>query len=130
MEVCGHALGIYVDFGADSAVLGLLASDDPDRPRYFPMYASTYRGLPEFELDVLVSEDCTGMWVTSTWPGYECLAFHVPGSNECVTRYGQIASFDAPTPARLSGTPIPFPKMTPRELNRITSLHHGPDGGT
>lgn len=101
VQIGTRSVRFYVDFGTDSAVLGFSVENDSGQQRYFLMYGSTYRGLPPVVLDVFVSHCQEEMWVRSSWSGYEVLAYHRMGTNRCITRYGEITSFDKPTPASL-----------------------------
>lgn len=112
----------YVDVGADSAVLGFAVENDAGEKRYFPMYGSTYRGMPAVTLDVYVSDAQEEMWVHSSWPGYEVLAYHRLGSDRSMTRYGEIQSLGKPTPERLSGGTGSFPAMDRAKVSKAATL--------
>ena len=118
----------YVDFESDSAVLGFAVADDSGRRRFFPMYGSTYRGLPAVTLDVYVSVSQDELWVRSSWPGYETLAYHRMGTNRCITRYGEITAFAVPTPDRISGAAKPFPAMDLEAMTMTASIVY--EGGS
>lgn len=108
----------YVDFSPDSAVLGFRV-DTAAGPRYFPVYASTYRGLPPVTIEVVADSTGRDVWVRSSWSGYEVLAYHRPGTDRCLTRYGEIRSHAEPTPARLAGPAGQFPEVDAPQRARI-----------
>jgi hypothetical protein len=124
LQIGAHRVRVYVDFGADSAVLGFSVEDDPGRQRYFPMYGSTYRGLPSVTLDVFVSDGQEEMWVHSDWFGYEILAYHRLGTDLCMTQYGEITSSDKPTPEIIGGGTKRFPPMDTEKLSKIATLKY------
>jgi hypothetical protein len=121
LTVGAQSLQFYVDFGADSAVLGFSTANQAGQPRYFPMYCSTYRGLPAVTLDVFLSEDQQKMWVLSSWKGYETLAYHRIGSDRCTTRYGENAYFTTPTPPSIGGGGKP-PAMDPSQVKKVLTI--------
>ena len=114
----------YVDFGPDSAVLGFSIADATGRPRYFPMYGSTYRGLPPVTLEAFVSDTQQEMWVHSSWRGYELLAYHRLGTDRCATRYGEISSFAEPTPPLLGGTTTRLPPMDVDRASKVVTVRY------
>jgi hypothetical protein len=122
VQIATYSLQFYVDFGADTAVLGFSVENESDRPQYFPMYASTYRGLPAVTLDVFVSDSQEEMWVHSSWSGYEILAYHRIGTDRCMTRYGEIVSFDKPIPESLGGGTRRFPEMDIEKVSKVATL--------
>ncbi len=122
VRIGARSVQFYVDFGSDSAVLGFSVENDSRQQRYFPMYGSTYRGLPSVTLDVFVSDSQEEMWVHSSWFGYEILAYHRMGTDLCTTRYGEITSFDRPTPESLGGGARNFPEMDIEKVSRVATL--------
>lgn len=126
VQIGARSVQFYVDFGSDSAVLGFSVENDSGQKRYFPMYGSTYRGLPSVTLDVFVSDSQEEMWVHSSWQGYEILAYHRVGTDLCTTRYGEITSFDRPTPESLGGVAGPFPEMDFERVSRVATLAYDP----
>src|SRR5919112_6384944 len=124
LQIGTHRVQFYVDFGADSAVLGFSVEGDSGHQRYFPMYGSTYRGLPSVTLDVFVSENQEEMWAHSDWFGYEILAYHRLGTDLCITQYGEITSSDKPTPEIISGGTKRFPTMDTEKLSKIATLKY------
>jgi hypothetical protein len=122
VQIGTHRLQFYVDFGPDSAVLGFAAEGGPGGRRYFPLYGSTYRGLPSVTLDVFASKSGEEVWVRSSWPGYETLAHHRLGTDRCTTRYGEVASFGEPTPASFGGGTGSFPAMDAAAVSHVATL--------
>ena len=101
----------YIAYGIDSAVIGFSAATDAGPVRYFPMYASTYRGIPPVVLDVYASKSEEEMWVRSSWPGNEILAHHRVGAETATTQWGEMKSIKTPMPTYLSGGAMPFPRL-------------------
>ena len=124
VEIGSRSVQFYIDFGADSAVLGFSVESSSGQQRYFPMYGSTYRGLPAVTLDVFVSDSKEEMWVHSSWSGYEILAYHRMGTDRCITRFGEIHSFDKPTPESLGGGARPFPEMDIKKVSKVATLNY------
>jgi hypothetical protein len=124
LNISSRSVQFYIDFGTDSAVLGFSVESSSGQQRYFPMYGSTYRGLPAVTLDVFVSDSQEEMWVYSSWPGYEILAYHLMGTDRCVTPYGEIHSYDIPTPDSLSGGARQFPEMDIKKVARVATLRY------
>jgi hypothetical protein len=124
LQIGAHCVRFYVNFGVDSAVLGFSVERDSGHQRYFPMYGSTYRGLPSVTLDVFVSDTQEVMWVHSDWFGYEILAYHRLGTDLCMTQYGEITSSDKPTPEIISGGTKGFPTMDTEKLSKIATLKY------
>jgi hypothetical protein len=114
----------YVDFGSDSAILGFSVENGSGQQQYFPIYGSTYRGLPSVMLDLFVSDSQEEMWVHSTWSGYEILAYYRMGTDRCMTRYGEITSFDKPTPESLGGGTSRFPEMDIEKVSKVATLKY------
>lgn len=80
----------YIVYGFDSAILGFSVSAGAGPARYFPIYASTNRGIPSVVLDVFTSKSEEEMWVRSSWPGNEILAYHRVGAETAITQWGEI----------------------------------------
>jgi len=79
-----HTVQFYVDHGDNSAVLGFSAPG-PTGPRYFPLYGSTYRGLPGITLEVYAPQPRDQMWVRSSSKDHEALARYRVGADRCMT---------------------------------------------
>lgn len=114
----------YVDLGSDSAVLGFSVENDAGQQRYFPMYGSTYRGIPSVTLEVFASASQEEMWVYSSWQGYELLAYHRMGTDQSMTQYGEITSFDQPTPESFGGGTGRFPEMNTEEVYKVANIKY------
>jgi hypothetical protein len=124
IKISSHSVQFYIDFASDSAVLGFSVENDSGKQRYFPLYASTYRGLPTVRLDIFVSDSQEEMWVLSSWPGYETLAFYRIGTDHCTTRYGEIKAFDKPTPESLGAGTSRFPEMNIEKVTKLVILEY------
>ena len=124
VQINSRLVRFYIDFGPDSAVLGFSVENSSGQQRYFPMYGSTYRGLPAVTIDVFVADSLEEMWVHSSWSGYETLAYHRMGTDRCITRYGEIASFDKPTPESLGGEAKRFPEMDTEKVSKVVALKY------
>lgn len=111
VQLDAHTMKFYIDFVTDSAALSFSVADSTGNSRYFPMYCSTYRELPAVYLDVFVSDNQEDLWVYSSWPGYEILAYYKRGSDTCMTRYGENIFSTTPTPESISGGSKNFPEM-------------------
>ena len=134
MRIGEQFISLYVDYGTDSAVLGFSTPSDSVTPsdgadasnsasvQYFPLYASTYRGLPPVVLDVFVSKAGDEMWIRSSWEGYETLAYYRLGSGSATTRYGKLAAINTPTPAVLGGSAAAFPKMVEDDVTKVATV--------
>ncbi len=127
VRIDNRSVQFYINFGMDNAVLGFSVENDAGQQRYFPMFGSTYRDIPSVTLDVFVSNLQDEMWVLSSWSGYEILAYHRMGTDRCMTQYGEIGSFDKPTPEILgggTGTKL-FPEMDIKKLSKVATLKYG-----
>lgn len=122
VQIDTRSVQFYVDFGGDSAILGFSVEYNAGQPLYFPIYGSTYRGLPSVTLDVYVSDSKEEMWVHSSWAGYETLAYHRMGSDRCITQYGDIAASDKPTPESLRGGTRRFPERDIENVSKVATL--------
>lgn len=101
----------YIAYAYDVGILGFSVLQATGSDHYFPMYGSTYRGIPDVVLDVFVSKAGDQMWVRSSWPTAEVLAYRRKGADTAVTQFGNVTFLKEPLPQELSGGPIPFPKM-------------------
>lgn len=124
VQIGSRSVQFYIDFGIDSAVLGFSVESSSGQQRYFPIYGSTYRGLPTVTLDIFVSDSQEDMWVHSSWPGYEILAYYLMGTDRCTTLYGEIYSFDKPTPESLGGGARRFPEMDIKKVSKVATLKY------
>ncbi len=124
VQISNGAVQFYLAFGADSAVLGFWAMNDSGDRRYFPMYGSSYRGIPPVTLEVFVSDTEEEMWVHSSWSGYEELAYHRIGTDRLTTVYGEMSSFEEPLPESLVGRTRAFPTMDTQNVSKVATLHY------
>ncbi|WP_054032065.1 hypothetical protein [Desulfatitalea tepidiphila] len=126
VAVGSQKIRFYVDYGSDSAVLGFFVENSVDQRRYFPIYASTYRGVPAVTLELFVeaphAHEDARMWVRSSWAGYEMLAFHKDGSDRCLTRFGEIRAQERPTPKTLGGETKAWPALEQSQAAKIAIL--------
>ena len=124
LQTGANRIQFYIDYEPDSAVLGFVVKDQTERPRYFPIYCSTYRGLPPVELKVLLSEAEEKMWVLSSWQGYEVLAYYRLGSDRCTTCYGENTASDTPTPQSIGGGSKGFPDMDRAHVKSVLTIKY------
>jgi hypothetical protein len=108
----------YIAYGPDEAILGFMVPDKTGGQRYFPMFASTYRGIPPVVLDIFASKAEDEMWVKSSWPGSEILAYRRTGADTAITQFGKVAALKEPMPSDLSGGGIPFPEMVMENVSK------------
>jgi len=113
-------VAFYVAYGFDSAVLGFSVSTDAGPVQYFPIYASTDRGIPPVVLDVLASSSQEEMWVRSSWRDNETLAYHQTGAETTLTAWGKMKFIERPMPDHLSGGPLPFPELPSTVVRKAT----------
>ncbi len=122
VKIGQSTIQFYVEYSYDTAILGFSVPGKDGSPRYFPMYGSTYRGLPAVTLDVYVPETQDEMWVRSSWKGYEILAYHRLGTDRCMTEYGEITSIANPTPEGLGGERTLIPKMDTNTVSKVATI--------
>jgi hypothetical protein len=115
----------YVAYGVDAAILGFSVSAGAEPARYFPMFASTHRGIPPVVLEVFASKSDTEMWVRSSWPDNAILAYRRVGAETALTQWGETRFFTSPMPDRLSGGAVPFPDLIVGNVVRKATLDHG-----
>ncbi|NJN47874.1 MAG: hypothetical protein HC808_16915 [Candidatus Competibacteraceae bacterium] len=125
VEVGEHTAQFYIGYGPDVAVLGFSVPNQAAQKRYFPLYGSTYAGIPPVTLEVFVSQTENEMWVNSSWSGYEVLAYHRLGTEQCITRFGEIESFEEPVPQAISGESKDFPPMDPAQVSKVATIEYG-----
>lgn len=111
-----------IAYSADAAILEM-ALPLGGADRYAPLFASTYRGIPAVGLDVYVSDAKDEIWVRSSWPDAQVLAYHHLGSDTAITPFGQMALLHSPFPDTLNGGPIAFPQMDPQRTQKAASFH-------
>jgi hypothetical protein len=115
---------LYIAYGIDSAVLGFSTSTDAGPIRYFPIYASTYRGIPPVMLDVYASKSEEEMWIRSSWPDNAILAYHRVGADTAKTQWGEMKSIKLPMPDHLSGGALPFPGLVLGSVVKKATFNH------
>src|SRR5262245_1441886 len=62
VQVDEYAVKLLVACSGDGALLELGVTQDDGPEKYVPMFASTYRGIPPVDLDVLVSKSEDEIW--------------------------------------------------------------------
>ena len=102
---------LYVAYSFDAALLGLSVSTGAGPRRHFPLFASTYRGIPPVVLEVFASKSETELWIRSSWPDGEILAHHRVGAETALTPWGEMKALEKPMPDHLGGGPVPFPAL-------------------
>lgn len=127
VQIGTRSVQFYVAFGADNAILGFSVEGSSGQQRYFPLYGSTYPGLPAVTIDVFVANTQEEMWVISSWPGYEMLAYYLMGADRCMTQYGELHSIDKPTPEHLGGGARRFPELDIQKVTNIATLKYDED---
>jgi hypothetical protein len=122
---------LYIAYTWDAAILGFSVSNGTAPARYFPMYASTHRGVPSVVLDVFASTTEEEMWIRASWSGGELLAYHRIGADNAITQFGNVTSINQPMPEFLSGGPVPFPELNMANVvKKATFKHESEDGKT
>jgi hypothetical protein len=116
-------LEFYVDHGRDSAILGF-AVLEPGTRFYCPMYASTYRGIPDVTLEIFTTDALEAVWVRSSWAGYEELAYHRLGSGECTTEFGDAPLSPVPSPSSGAGSSTSSPPLDDAVAIPLASLNY------
>jgi hypothetical protein len=115
---------LYIAYAPDAAVLGLAISSDAGPTRYFPMFASTYRGVPAVVLEVFASKGEDELWIRSSWPDNELLAYHRIGSETAITQWGEMHSIKKPMPDFLSGGAPHFPALVRDNVVKKATFKH------
>ena len=122
VKVGDRLIALYLNLGADSAVLGFTFPDEHGASLYFPMYCSTYRGLPAVTLGVYVSTDKNSMWVRSSWKGYEVIGYYGIIGGAPVTHFGDKTVFRKPTPDSVSVGKSNIPEMDPAKATKVLTI--------
>ncbi len=123
VQIDDYAIGLLVAYAGDAAVLTASVTNGDAPAKFLPLFASTYRGMPAVTLDVLVSQSKDAIWVQSSWPGSEVLAYYRLGSTTAITPFGEMALLDTPMPQVLSGGPVPFPAIDPISVVKKASFY-------
>jgi hypothetical protein len=124
VRVGKESVEFYIGYGFDSAVLGFSVSTGAGPTRYLPIIASTFRGIPSVVLEVFTSKSEAEMWVRSSWPDDETLAYYRVGADTAITPWGVTKFLKAPMPDGLSGGPVPFPKLIMGKVVKKATFKH------
>jgi len=116
VQVDKRPIQFYINYSYDAAILGFSVKDQTGRRRYFPMYGSTYRGMPSVRLDVFLSDTQKEMWVISSWEGYEKLGYYHVGDEV------NDGFFDTPTPKGFSRSS--FADIDLSRVKKIRTITH------
>jgi hypothetical protein len=111
VRVGKESIEFYIADRFDASVLGFSVSTGAGSARYFPIFASTSRGIPPVVLEVFASKAEAEMWVRSSWSDDELLAYHRIGAETSLTQWGEMKSFKDAVPDHLSGGALPFPAL-------------------
>ena len=123
-QVDKYTVKFQIAYGGDAAFLVFCVTDGKSPPKYAPLFASTYRGVPSVNLDIYASKSGDEIWVQSSWPGSEVIAYHRLGTNTAITQFGEMELLDSPVPQALSGGPIPFPELDQNSALKKASFYH------
>ncbi len=124
LRVGERSVVFYIAYAPDAAVLGFAVEDKAGTKQYFPVYGSTYRGLPAGRFDVYLSQDETQMWLRSNWLGNETLAYHKLGTSTCLTGYGEVQAMKKKMPDHLSGGAVRVPTIDMARAKRVLTMTH------
>jgi hypothetical protein len=124
VRVGREVTALYIAYGIDSAVLGFSSSTEAGPIRYFPIFASTYRGIPPVALDVYASKSEEEMWIRSSWPDNEILAYHRIGAETAITQWGEMKPIKMAMPDHLSGGALPFPGLVMGSVVKKATFNH------
>jgi hypothetical protein len=116
-----------IAYSKDSALLAFSVAGSGGRERYVPLFASTYRGVPEVTLNAIVSKSKDQLWIQSSWPDNEILAYYRLGADAAITPFGTMGLLDTPFPQFLSGGPVGFPPFDPAGVQTLASFHYPGD---
>jgi len=89
-----------------------------------PIFASTNRGIPSVVLEVYTSKSEEEMWVRSSWPDDEILAYHRVGADTGITQWGDMKFLKDPMPDHLSGGSFPFPELIMGNVVKKATFKH------
>jgi hypothetical protein len=64
------------------------------------------------------------MWVRSSWPGGEILAYHRVGAETAITQWGVTKFLKEPTPDHLSGGASPLPVLIMGNVVKKATFKH------
>ncbi len=109
-QVGKHTVAMKIAYEADSALLIASVPGSDGSQKYIPLIASTYRGIPPFQIDVLSPDTNNEIWFKMSKPRNEILAHYRFGSETALTPFGHTKLLETPFPQYLNGSPIVFPK--------------------
>lgn len=124
VQVGENVVKLFIAYSGDAAVLDFSVTDGRRPEMFVPMFATTYRGMPPVVLDVYASRANDEIWVQSSWPGSEVLAYHRLGAATALTAYGEVTLLATAFPEFLSGGPVPFPEIDPAKVSRRATFYH------
>jgi hypothetical protein len=124
VQVDDVSVKFLIAYSGDSALLAFSVTKSGGRERYVPMFGSTYRGIPKVTLIVIVSKSKDQMWVQSSWPDNEILAYYGLGADTATTPFGRIGLLDTPFPEFLSGGPVGFPRFDPSDVQVLATFYY------
>ena len=127
VRVGDRMVSVMIAYQADSALLVAAVPGSDGNPRYSPLIGSTYRGVHSFRLDVLSPHSSDEMWIRTSEPRSEVLAYYHFGAETALTQFGRIKLLETPFPEHLSGGPVPFPKEDPNASQLRASFYHYDD---
>jgi len=128
VQVGDASVKLLIAYSGDSALLEFSVAKDAGRERYVPMFGSTYRGIPEVTLKVIVSKSGDQLWVQSSWPDNAVLAYYRLGADTATTPFGTMGLLETPFPNVLSGGPQGFPQFDPGGVWTLASFYYPGDG--
>lgn len=124
VNVGEYPVSVLIAYQGDSALLLAAVPVGEGGLRYIPLIASTYRGLPSFQLDILSPDANDEIWIRMSAPRSEPLAVYRPGSDAAVTQFGLGNLLETPFPGHLSGGPVAFPQTDADALRLRASFYH------
>jgi hypothetical protein len=127
VQIDGTSIKFLIAYGGDSAILEFSVAGSGGRERYVPLFGSTDRGVSAVTLNAVVSKSNDQLWVQSSWPGNEILAYYRLGADTATTPWGPMGLLDTPFPKHLSGGPVPFPPFDPGGVRSLATFHHAGD---
>jgi hypothetical protein len=114
---------LLVTAADDAAMLVLGVKGEAGSPGYIPLFASTFRGIPAVTVDILAAKAGDAIWVQSSWPGNEVLAYYRLGEGAAMTGFGELALLTSPLPQSLSGGAVAFPAYDPQGVQKLASFY-------
>lgn len=127
VQVDDVSVKFLIAYSDDSALLVFSVAKSGGREKYVPMFGSTYRGIPEITLNVIVSKFRDQLWVQSSWPDSEILAYYRLGADTATTTFGTRELLDTPFPKFLSGGPVGFPQFDPNGVRTLATFYYPGD---